>query len=91
LAGAYGKDCEKEIRKLESELSTEQILGAQLRAREEFQPLVVRAANEEAWARRTAEEAEARRAEERRFAEEMAARPHNARARSFYDWDLPKP
>jgi hypothetical protein len=56
LAEAYGRGCEKEIQKLESELSTEQILGAQLRARQEFQPLVVLAAAEEAQALRAAEE-----------------------------------
>jgi hypothetical protein len=59
LAETYGCECEKEIQKLESELFTEQILGAQLRAREEFQPLVVLAAAEEAEARRAAEEAAA--------------------------------
>jgi nucleotide-binding universal stress UspA family protein len=58
LAETYGTACEKEIQKLESELSREQILGAQLRAREEFQPLVVLAAAEEAELRRSAEEAE---------------------------------
>jgi hypothetical protein len=31
------RGCEKEIQKLESELSKEQVLAAQLRAREEFQ------------------------------------------------------
>jgi len=39
--------CEKEIQKLESELSLEEMLAAQLRIREEFQPLVVLAASEE--------------------------------------------
>jgi TPR repeat protein len=59
----YGKTCEKEIQKLESELSIEQILSAQLRAREEleFCFLDVLAAREEAEARRAAEDAEARR------------------------------
>lgn len=58
LAEAFsGGSPVKEIRKLESELSTEQILGAQLRARQEFQPLVVLAAAEEAQAFRAAEKA----------------------------------
>lgn len=65
LAGAYGRVCEKEIRKLEAELSIEQVLGAQLRAREEFR-LVVCVEAEKAEVRRAAAEAEARRAAEER-------------------------
>jgi hypothetical protein len=52
LAEAYGDDCEKEIHKLEYELSVEQILGAQLRAREEFRPPVVLSVAEAVEARR---------------------------------------
>lgn len=55
------KVCEKEIQKLESELSVDQILAAQLRIKDEFQPLVVLAARAEAEAQRVAAEDEMRR------------------------------
>lgn len=50
LAEAYGEapDCGKEIHKLESVLSVEQILGAQLRAREAFRPAIACSAADEA-------------------------------------------
>lgn len=63
LVEAYdnGPDCGKEISKLESELSVEQILGAQLRAREAFRPAIACSAADkaEAAARSANEEANA--------------------------------
>jgi TPR repeat protein len=41
LAEAYGLGCEKEIERLESELSKDHILAAQRRAKEDFRPPVV--------------------------------------------------
>jgi len=71
LAEAYGRACEKEILTLESKLSVKQILAAQLRIREEFRPLVVLEAREEAEAQRAAVADEARRAKSERCVQEM--------------------
>jgi TPR repeat protein len=61
LAEVYGYRgaCRKEIQKLESGLSIEQLLGAQLRAREEFRPFDVLAAAEEKELRLAEQEREA--------------------------------
>jgi len=88
LAEAYGNgpDCDKEIWRLESELSVEQILGAQLRAREAFRPPVVRSAAEEA-------EAELKRLHEAARAEDAALGPllpGESRIRRRMRVDLPK-
>jgi hypothetical protein len=79
LAEAYGKAGDKEIRKLESELSREQILSAQIRAGEEFRPSATAETarrRAEEYARSLAEEYERRRAEEnaRSVVEEYARR-----------------
>jgi hypothetical protein len=47
LAEAYGMSCEKQTQKLETQLTKEQVLGAQLRATQEFRPTVVFTVEEE--------------------------------------------